>query len=401
MNEGKINVLKGITKNVIILGIVSLFTDIGSQMVFPLIPLYLVSVLHTGASAVGICEGIAEAISSFLKVISGYLSDKTARRKPFVFLGYSFSTIIKPLFALATTWPLVVLFRAIERIGKGLRTAPKDTIVVESVEDAFRGKAYGFHRAMDGIGSVIGALLAFFLLPLWGYTNIFLFSAIPGVIAVLCILFIREKKSIVAMKENRTPSVKISFRLLPVNLKLLIIAALIFYLGQFGYAFMLLRARNIGITDNTVILLYVFFYAVYVVASIPAGMLSDKYGRKPVLISSYLLFAFVSFSLIYTTNLNSILPFFAVYGISFAIFDSVQRAFVADFAPKNLRATAIGTFHTAIGLVALPGGYFAGLLWDKVNPEATFIYGFALSLIAASLLLFVKSEKNSISLPSY
>jgi MFS family permease len=399
-NEGKFNFFQGITRNVIVLGIVSLFNDVGSQMVFPLIPLYLVSVLHTGAFAVGITEGFAEAISSFLKVISGYVSDKTEKRKPFVLLGYSFSTIIKPLFALATIWPLVVLFRAIERIGKGLRTAPKDTIVAESVEDTFRGKAYGFHRAMDGIGSVLGALLAFFLLPLLGYKKIFVLSAIPGIIAALCILLVREKKSIVPVKENRTPSPKISFRLLPRNLKFLILAASVFYLGQFGYAFILLRAKNIGITDNNVILLYVLFYAVYVIASIPAGVLSDKYGRKPILAGSYLLFALVSFGLIYTTSIKSILPFFAIYGISFAMFDGVQRAFVADFAPKDLMATAIGTFHTAIGLVALPGGYFAGLLWDKVSPEATFIYGFTLSLIATILVLFVKSEKSNTSLPA-
>ncbi len=363
-------------------------------MVFPLIPLYMVTVLNSGASAVGICEGFAETVSSLLKVVSGYLSDKTRKRKPFVLLGYGFSTVTKPLFALANTWPLVVLFRSVERIGKGLRTAPKDAIVAESVEGCYRGKAYGFHRAMDGIGSVIGALLGFALLPLIGYTNIFLLSAVPGVIAVLCILFVREKKTIEPEQPGQKASIRISFRALPHNLKLLIAAASVFYLGHFGYAFMLLRAKNIGLADEQAILLYVFFYAVYVIASIPAGMLSDKLGRKPVLMASYLIFAIVSLGLVYTSDLAGILPFFAIYGISFAMFDGVQRAFVADFAPKDLKATAIGTFHTAIGLVALPGGYIAGLLWDKISPEATFIYGLALALIASVILLFVKQTEK-------
>jgi MFS family permease len=182
----------------------------------------------------------------------------------------------------------------------------------------------------------------------------------------------------------------VNFKALPGNLRLLIIAASVFYIGHFGYAFMLLRAKNIGLTDETAILLYVFFYAVYVIVSIPAGMLSDKIGRKPVLLASYLISAGVSFGLIYTSNLSDILPLFAIYGISFAMFDSVQRALVADFAPADLKATAIGTFHTAIGLVALPGGYISGLLWDKISPEATFIYGLTLALIASLILLFIK-----------
>jgi MFS family permease len=386
----KTNIFNGITRNVFVLGLVSLFTDIGAQMVFPLIPLYMVTVLNSGASAVGICEGFAETVSSLLKVISGYLSDRTRTRKPFVLLGYGFSTVTKPLFALANTWPLVVLFRSIERVGKGLRTAPKDAIVAESVENRFLGKAYGFHRSMDGTGSVIGALLGFALLPLIGYKNIFLLSAVPGIIAVLCILFVREKRIPETTQNIKRPSMIVNFKALPGNLRLLIIAASVFYIGHFGYAFMLLRAKNIGLSDETAILLYVFFYAVYVVVSIPAGMLSDRIGRKPVLMASYLIFAGVSLGLIYTSNLSNILPFFAIYGISFAMFDSVQRALVAEFAPADLKATAIGTFHTAIGLVALPGGYIAGLLWDKISPEATFIYGLTLALIASLILLFIK-----------
>lgn len=367
-------------------------------MVFPLIPLYLVSVLGTGGIVVGICEGAAETTASLIKVFSGYWSDKLRRRKPFILIGYSLSAITKPLFALAGTWPLVLTIRIVERVGKGVRSAPRDAIVAESVERSVRGKAYGFHRAMDGLGSVLGALLAFVLLSVTNsdYGRIFLLAGIPGIAAVLFILFIEEREG-TEDRQVRTASMRVSFGALPANLRLLIVAASVFYLGHFGYAFLLLRAKDIGLTDQTAILLYVLFYVVYMITAIPAGTLSDRIGRKPVLMASYLIFAIVCVGLIFTSSLHGVLPFFAIYGVSFAMFDGVQRAYVVDFAPGHLRATALGTFHAAVGLVALPGGYIAGMLWDTIGPEATFVYGLVLAVISSLLLMSVKPTGEAIS----
>ena len=390
-------IFKGITKNIFILGFVSLFTDLSSQMVFPLIPLFLTTVLGAGAYVVGIVEGAAETTASLLKVFSGYWSDKIKRRKPFVLFGYSLSSITKPLFSLASAWSFVLFIRVLERIGKGLRTAPRDALVAESCDKSVRGKAFGFHRAMDGIGSVLGALLAFLLLPTFGYRNIFLFAFVPSIIAVFAIIFIKEKKSPVTLGAKET-SIKLSFKELPTNLRLFIIVSSIFAFGHFGYAFLLLRAQNIGLADNRAILLYVLFYIVYTICSIPFGVLSDKIGRKPILLMGYLVFAITSGGLIFTSTIYSIGLFFVTYGIFFAMIDGAQRAFVTDLAPTHLKATSLGIFHTAIGLVALPGGFIAGLLWDKISPESTFVFGSALSIISTGLFIFVKDKTKTVTL---
>jgi len=388
--QKRFNILNGITKNIVLLGIVSLFTDLSSQMVFPLIPLYLTTVLGAGAYVVGIVEGAAESTASLFKVVSGYWSDKIRKRKPFVLFGYSLSALSKPLFAFANIWVLVLFVRVIERIGKGIRVAPRDAIVAESCEENVRGKVYGFHRAMDGVGSISGAVLAFILLPVLGYTNIFLFGFIPGIIAVFTILFIKEK-NVPLIIQTKEKSPKLSFKELPRNLKLFIFASSIFAAGHFGYAFLLLKTNQIGLMDNTAILLYIVFYIIYTIFIIPAGILSDKIGRKPVIMVGYILFALTSIVLIFASNIFVLLISFIIYGLFYAMIDGVQRAFIVDLAPKHLKATALGTFHAAIGLVALPGGFIAGILWDTISPEATFIYGIALTIM--SLILFKSVKK--------
>lgn len=244
----------------------------------------------------------------------------------------------------------------------------------------------------DLSSQMVFPFLAFLILPIFGYRKIFLFSFIPGVIAVLVLLFLREKREFIS--EEKGISIRISFKELPLNLRLFIIVSSIFALGHFGYAFLLLKAKNMGLADNKAIFLYVLFYIAYTICIIPSGILSDKIGRKPVLVAGYSVFAITSLGLVFTSDIFGLLLFFVIYGIFYAMIDGVQRAFVVDLAPKQLKATALGTFHTAIGLVALPGGYITGLLWDKIGSEATFIYGFILAVISIILFIFVKDSQS-------
>jgi MFS family permease len=377
--------------------LVSLFTDISSQMVFPLIPLYLTSVLGVGAIAVGAIEGAAETTSSLIKVFSGYWSDKIKRRKPFVLVGYSLSTITKPLFALAATWNFILFIRIIERIGKGIRSAPRDAIVAESVDKNNSGKAYGFHRSMDGIGSMIGAILAFALLPVFGFEKLFLYAFLPGIVALIIILFVKEKRN----SEIPAPTTMASgWKELPIEIKKYILIASLFSIGHFGYAFILLSSKQHGLADERSIMLYALFYFIYSLFSPLGGFLSDKYGKKSLLIVGYLLFAFITLIMMSTTdNYLSLSEFqlmvliFGSYGICYAFIDGTQRAFVADMSPKHLKATALGAFHTTIGLVSLPGGIIAGWLWDNYGSNTTYWFGFITSVLAVLFLWnMIKNE---------
>lgn len=388
----------GLVRNIIIVGFVSLFTDLSSQMVFPVVPLYLI---FLGASpwVIGLVEGAAETTASLLKVFSGYWSDRVKRRKPFVLAGYSLSTVTKPMFAFANTWPSVLFVRVLERVGKGIRDAPRDAIVAESVDVSIRGKAYGFQRALDGIGSFSGALLAVFLLPLLGYRELFLIAFLPGIIAVLLILFIRERRSAEVVPHAATP-MRVSLRRLPRNLQLFILVSTVFALGNFGYAFLILKGKTLGFADNVTLMLYVLFYVVYTLFTIPAGILSDRIGRKPVLVIGYVLFAVTAIALLFTSALVPLIVVFILYGVFFGMVDGVQRAFVVDLAPSELKGTALGTFYTATGLIALPGGFIAGYLWTVISPQATFLFALGLTLLGLLMFSFVRKTTRQEAAPS-
>ncbi len=396
--------LRGISRNVLVLWLVSLLTDLSSQMVFPLIPLFLTS-LGAWATIVGIVEWAADTTAALLKVFSWYLSDKFKKRKIFVLIGYSFSTITKPLFSLAKSWPVVLVFRVIERIGKGLRDAPRDALVADATAPEYIGKAYGIQRAMDGTWSVLWAILALVLFPYLWYQNLFLFAFVPGVIAVVTILFVKEAN---AMKHSRErnhvhikpkieiPSLDKAIKLLPRNLKIFIVIAALFGLVNFWYAFLLLKAKSIGASDETAIIYYVLFYGVYTIVSTPLGILSDRIGRKKMLWMAYSLFLVVTLWLAFLTQFWWVIACFVVFWIIFAIVDGTERALVVDLADKNQKGTALGVFHTAIGIVSLPGGYILWALWDKISPQATFLFAFAVGVLILILFSCINTKKNTI-----
>jgi MFS family permease len=308
-----------------------------------------------------------------------------------VLIGYSLSAISKPLFAFVNSWPFVLGVRITDRVGKGLRDAPRDALVAESTDKENFGKSFGYQRSMDGLGSLFGAVFAFLLLPLIGFKNIFLISAIPGVLAIATIFLIKEKKDGGIKKEP----LKVNFSVLSLNLKLLIISGGVFALGHFGYAFLLLKAKEMGLSDSIALLLYCVYFGVFTLLSMPAGAISDKIGRKPLLVIGYFIFALVCLGMIFASSIYSFIGLFMLYGVFFSLIDGTQRAFVVDLCPKELKATALGTLQMAIGLTALPGGLIAGLLWDKVGSDATFVFGILLSLLSLIILSFIKKNKTT------
>lgn len=377
-----------LSRNLVLLGLASLFTDLSSHIVFPLVPLFVTTVLGAGSVAVGLIEGTAETVSAALKGWAGKWSDRVGRRQPFVVAGYLVSTLVKFLFVFAHTWPVVLFARATERIGKGLRSAPRDALILDECTPQTRGRAYGFQRAMDGAGGLLGAIVAYFLLGFLDFRTIFLWAIVPGALGALMAMLVREAPMHVAVADGAPAAARARprFRDLPVSLRLAIAGCTVFALGQFGIAFFLLAAKAQGLDNRDAILFYVMFNATNTIASLPAGRLSDRYGRRPVLLAGYALFALACAMLLAGVGLFALLLGFLLYGAAMAAIDGTQRALVADLAPRELRATAMGAYHGAIALVALPGGYLAGTLWQNHSPAWTFAFGATLALLAMGVL---------------
>ena len=391
-------ILAGVTTNVLVLGIVSLLTDMSSEMIYPILPMFLLTIGATGL-LIGLIEGAAETTASLLKVFSGWYSDKFRKRKPFITGGYGASTFVKPLLALAATPWQVLGLRILERIGKGVRSAPRDALIADSTDDGHRGIAYGFHKAMDSTGAVIGPIL---ILPVLltaamvtedTYRLIFLLSAIPALVAVaVIVLFVRDKE---ASGEGRIGEFLKEIKQLGRPFYLLLVIVVVFYIGEISYAFFILRAYDAGLTignlDDTssTVVLYVLYNAVFVFVAMPAGKLSDIFGRKPVIAASFSIFALTCLTMILAGDIAIAAMGFALFGVYKGSSEGVLKAYVVDVAPKHLRGTALGAFHTAIGMVMLPGGVIAGLLWDGSWPEATFAYGAVTATVALVLLITI------------
>lgn len=393
-NSRKKLISKG-TRNIILLGLISCFADISSEMVYPLIPLYLTAVFGATPVLVGLIEGIAESIASLLKVFSGYISDRFQHKKAIAFSGYATGLLYKIALIFATSWNGILSARVIDRFGKGIRTAPRDVMVSESADQNNMGKSFGIHKMLDMAGSAIGILLSFILLKKIGsnpesYKIIFAISIIPIVIALLLFFFVHEKK------EKREPVQREYFwkniSQLDHRLKLYLIITFLFTLGNSSNSFLLLRAYDIGFDSSTTILLYFVYNLTASLFAIPCGKLSDQIGRKHLLVGGYLTFSLVYFGFAFCTSKPLMILIFVIYGIYTAMTAGAERAFIAEIAPANLKGTMLGLHSTLVGIALLPASVIAGFLWDKIGVFAPFMFGSILSLVAA-LLLATKMRK--------
>jgi MFS family permease len=368
--------------NIILLGITSLLTDISSEMVYPILPLYLVTVLGASPAVLGLIEGIAESTASLTKVFSGHFSDKIKSRKPFTILGYSGSAVGKLFLFFSLNWWHVLAGRTIDRFGKGIRTAPRDALIADSAQADKRGAAFGMHRAMDSLGASIGVILAYFLVTRYkgDFRNIFMFSLIPAAGAVFFLFFVRETKKSVLQGEKR---MRFKWRSLDKRLKLFLIFTFIFTLGNSSNQFLLLRAKELGNPLPTVILLYLVYNLVYALVSYPAARLSDKIGRKKILVLGYLFYGLVYLGFAQAKTGFNLWLLFGLYGLYIGFTEGVEKALITDISPAELRATTIGLHATLVGIALLPASLFAGFLWKFFGASAPFYFGAFMGVLAS------------------
>lgn len=375
-------------KNIVFLGLVSCFADISSEMVYPIIPLYLTAVLGATPALVGVIEGIAESIASLLKVFSGYVSDRFQKKKLLAFIGYSTGVIYKFALVFASSWLGILSARVIDRFGKGIRSAPRDVMVAESADKSSMGKAFGIHKMLDMAGSAFGILLAYILLTTIGegsYKTIFMVSVIPVLLALFMFIFIGEKKEDRKIVE-REPFWK-NIRKIDGQLTLYLFVTFLFTLGNSSNSFLLLRAYDIGFSSSTAILLYFVYNITASILSVPCGKLSDKIGRKKLLVLGYIAFSLVYFGFAFCKSKLLLIFIFVVYGLYTAMTAGVERAFISEIAPKELKGTMLGLHSTLAGIALLPASVVAGILWNEIGASAPFIYGGIMSMIAAIILV--------------
>lgn len=374
----------GIEWNIFFAGLTSFLTDTTTKMVYAVMPLFLMSI---GASKIelSLIEGVAESTASVLKALSGWWSDKVGKNKPFMVVGYAITAIISPLFSIVTSPMQVLMLRFTERVGKGIRTAPRDSLIAGSSSENKKGKSFGFHKAMDNSGAIIGPLLAFTVLSVFpgGYRKVFLLAAVPGLLGVFTIIFfIKEAK-----KHKTSLPGKIELKDFPLRFYMFLAIAFIFTLGNSTDALLLVKANDIGITAVFIPLVYLIFNSVSVIFAIPAGILSDKIGRERLIIFGYLLYSLIYFGFGRTNEKMTVILLFALYGLYSAATDGVQKALVADLIDKN-RGTGLGIYNSLIGITLLPASLIAGFLYDKINNQAPFYFGSAMAFTAA-ILMFV------------
>jgi MFS family permease len=380
-DKGKI---LGVDKNAFFAGLTSFFTDTSTKMVYSVMPLFLLSI---GASktTISLIEGIAESTASLLKAISGYWCDKIGKNKPFMIIGYGITAIITPLYSLARLPVQILFFRFFERIGKGLRAAPRDSLISDSIKKNEAGKTFGFQKAMDNSGAIVGPLIAFLLLSIFplNYSYIFLLATIPAILGVLTIIFfITEAKA-----EKKVPATKISIKQLPRKFYFFLIVIFVFTLGNSADALLLVKTSETGIDKYYIPFVYMIFNTVSVLLAIPIGKLSDRMGREKLIILGFLVYAIVYFFFGRFNSINVFIFLFLMYGFYSALTDGNQKAMISDIVSKDLKGTGFGIYHAVLGITLLPASLIAGLLYDKVNSNAPFYFGSVMALISTILMI--------------
>jgi MFS family permease len=392
--------VKQLPRNVWAVGLTSFFMDISSEMVINILPLFLANVLGVQTSIIGLIEGLAEATASILKLFSGWLSDRLGGRKWLAVIGYGLSAFSKPFFYFASTWEMVAAVRWIDRVGKGIRTAPRDALVADSVTKETRGLAFGFHRAMDTAGAMTGIIIA--ALVVWlaqkntldlsesTYQTVVLISLLPAFLAVLSLVV--GARDVPVKGQRAAP--KFSLRGMGKPYIAFLVIVSIFTLGNSSDAFLVLRAQNLGVSVTGILIMVAMFNLIYASVSTPAGSLSDRIGRRRLIIGGWLVYAAIYLGFAFAQVAWQVWLLYVVYGFYYGMAYGTANALVADLTPENLRGTAYGTYNATIGLLAFPASLIAGILWQGVGnwpgfgPSAPFLFGGILALIAAALMAF-------------
>lgn len=392
--------IRQLPRNVWAVGFTSMFMDISSEMVLNILSLFLSNVLGVPTSIIGLIDGVAEATASILKLFSGWFSDKIGGRKWLAVIGYGISAVTKPFFYLANSWGLVAGVRWVDRVGKGIRTAPRDALVADSVTAKMRGLAFGFHRAMDTSGAMVGILIAAgvvwltqkndLLLSRSTFQTIVLISLVPAILAVLTLAL--GAKDVAAKTQREAPTISLKRMGKPFSIFLVIVA--IFTLGNSADSFLVLRAQNLGVSVLGILLMLAVFNLIYALISTPAGSLSDRIGRRRLIVGGWLVYALIYFGFAAAQSGWQVWVLYGAYGLYYGLAYGSANALVADLVPEELRGTAYGTYNAVIGLLAFPASFIAGILWQGLGnwsgfgPSAPFLFGGGMALIAAILMMF-------------
>ncbi len=381
----------GLERNVFFTGLTSFFTDTTTKMIYSVMPMFLMSIGAT-KTTIALIEGIAESTASLIKVVSGYWSDRIGKNKPFMLIGYGITALVTPLYALVRVPVQVLIYRFIERVGKGLRAAPRDSLISGSVAKKDAGRNFGFHKAMDNSGAIIGPLSAFLLLYFFrlDYKSIFLIAAIPSILGVITIaFFIKEAKA------THSTVTKISFRSLPRKFYFFLLIIFVFTLGNSADALLLVKTTETGIKTAYIPFVYMIFNMVSVILAIPIGKLSDRVGRVRLIIPGFLIYALTYYLFGRFNSISIFIGLFAMYGLYSALVDGSQKAMISDIVHKELRGTGFGIYHAVLGVTLLPASLIAGLLYDKVSSAAPFYFGSVMALIAtAFMIIFALTNKK-------